>query len=297
MARPIKRGLDYFPLAVRAFEDEKLDDLHYDYGPMAQHIFVRILMLIYANGYYLELTETKLVNKLHKVLGPKWIERTEIELAVRACVNLGLFDKDLFEEGVITSPKIQEQFIFAAKRRKEVDISKYWLLDSNTMKKLGILLSMDKNKDKNQKKQVNVNNNSVNVSNNSVNVDNNTQRKRKSKRDILIKKDKSIYGYPKMHFLTQLIIDRKYISEVDANIMKYNILFETAILDYGYENVLSGVNYLISYAKNPTPPIDDKYSFMKASLITNLERFKKLEDKGGIKFEEWFKNGFLQVDR
>ena len=136
----------------------------------------------------------------------------------------------------------------------------------------------------------------VNVNNNSVNVDINKQSKSKRKRDKLIKEDKSIYGFAKMHFLTKLLIQRKYIEEIDADIMKYNDLFESAIDEYSYENVLSGVNYIISYARHPDPPIEDKFNFMKVSLITNLDRFRSLENRRGETFEDWFKNIFLQVD-
>jgi hypothetical protein len=288
MSRPIKRGLDYFPLAVRAFEDEKLDDLHYDHGPMAQHIYIRILMLVYAKGYFLEIERAKLVRRLHVLLGPQWIEKDFIDDVIKSCVKLALFDPDLFSQNVVTSKAIQKQFIYAAKRRKEVDISKYWLLDSDTMKEEGVLLSEQKKEEEKKQKRVNVNNNSINV-------DKSTQRKRKRERDILIKQDKSIFGFPKMHYLTKLIINRKYISEIDENIIKYNNLFEEMILEYGYENVLSGVNYLISYAKKPTPAIDDLYNFMKASLRTNLERFKNQESKGSESIEAMFKR-FLQVD-
>jgi hypothetical protein len=154
------------------------------------------------------------------------------------------------------------------------------------MEEIGVLLSMEKNEEK-----------GVNVNNNPVNVDINTQSKSKRIRDKKIKEDKSIYGFPKMHFLTKLLIQRKYIEEIDSDIMKYNDLFESAIDEYSYENVLSGVNYIISYARNPNPPIDDKFNFMKVSLITNLDRFRSLENRRGETFDDWFKNIFLQVDR
>ena len=104
-------------------------------------------------------------------------------------------------------------------------------------------------------------------------------------------------GTTKMHFLTKLLIQRKYIEEFNGDVLRYNELFESAILTYGYENVLSGTNYIISYARNPNPGIDDRFNFMKASLLNNLERFRNLENMRGEKFEDWFKRTFLQVDR
>ncbi len=285
MARPIKKGLSYFPLDVGVFKDKRITKIERKFGVYGSSIFLRILTMVYEHGYYLEMTEEDLITELIYQIGVGKISYQRVRNVILMCCELGILDEPLFRQGVITSDGIQKQFIRVAKRRKEVDISKYWLLDSATMEELGVLLSMEKNEEK-----------GVNVNNNSVNVDINTQSKSKRKRDKKIKEDKSIYGFPKMHFLTKLLIQRKYIEEIDADIMKYNDLFESAIDEYSYENVLSGVNYIISYSKNPNPPIDDKFHFMKVSLITNLDRFRSLENRRGETFEDWFKNIFLQVD-
>jgi hypothetical protein len=286
MARPIKKGLSYFPLDVGVFKDQRITKIERKFGVYGSSIFLRILTMVYEHGYYLEMTEEDLITELIYQIGVGKISYQRVRNVILMCCELGILDEPLFRQGVITSDGIQKQFIRVAKRRKEVDISKYWLLDSATMEEIGVLLSMEKNEEK-----------GVNVNNNSVNVDTNTQSKSKSKRDKKIKEDKSIYGFPKMHFLTKLLIQRKYIEEIDADIMKYNDLFESAIDEYSYENVLSGVNYIISYARNPNPPIDDKFNFMKVSLITNLDRFRSLENRRGETFDDWFKNIFLQVDR
>jgi len=286
MARPIKKGLSYFPLDVGVFKDKRITKIERKFGVYGSSIFLRILTMVYEHGYYLEMTEEDLITELIYQIGVGKISYQRVRNVILMCCELGILDEPLFRQGVITSDGIQKQFIRVAKRRKEVEISKYWLLDSATMEELGVLLSMGKNEEK-----------GVNVNNNSVNVDINTQSKSKRKRDKKIKEDKSIYGFPKMHFLTKLLIQRKYIEEIDADIMKYNDLFESAIDEYSYENVLSGVNYIISYSKHPNPPIDDKFNFMKVSLITNLDRFRSLENRRGETFEDWFKNIFLQVDR
>ncbi len=286
MARPIKKGLSYFPLDVGVFKDKRITKIERKFGVYGSSIFLRILTMVYEHGYYLEMTEEDLITELIYQIGVGKISYQRVRNVILMCCELGILDESLFRQGVITSDGIQKQFIRVAKRRKEVDISKYWLLDSATMEELGVLLSMEKNEEK-----------GVNVNNNSVNVDINKQSKSKRKRDKKIKEDKSIYGFPKMHFLTKLLIQRNYIEEIDADIMKYNDLFESVIDEYSYENVLSGVNYIISYSKNPNPPIDDKFNFMKVSLITNLDRFRSLENRRGETFDDWFKNIFLQMDR
>jgi hypothetical protein len=286
MARPIKKGLSYFPLDVGVFKDKRITKIERKFGVYGSSIFLRILTMVYEHGYYLEMTEEDLITELIYQIGVSKISYQRVRNVILMCCELGILDESLFRQGVITSDGIQKQFIRVAKRRKEVDISKYWLLDSATMEDLGVLLSMEKNEEK-----------GVNVNNNLINVDINKQSKSKRKRDKLIKEDKSIYGFPKMHFLTKLLIQRKYIEEIDADIMRYNDLFESAIDEYSYENVLSGVNYIISYARHPDPPIEDKFNFMKVSLITNLDRFRNLENRRGETFEDWFKNIFLQVER
>ena len=283
MARPIKRGLSYFPLDVHVFKDPRIKKLERRFGAYGSIIFIRLLALVYEQGYYLETTIEDIVLELQEQVGTNRISYQRVLDVILMCCELDILNGSLFQQGVITSDGIQKQFLRIAKRRKEVDISKYWLLDSTTMDKIGVLLSMDKNESK-----------TVNVNNNSVNVDINTQRKskRESKKDKKINLDKSIYGAPKMHYLTKLIIERKYINEYSCDILKFNALFESVIETYGYDCVLSGVNYLISYAKNPTPPIDDKFKFMEVSLSNNLERFRKQGNSGGINFEKWIEEVF-----
>jgi len=290
MARPYKQGLEYFPWDVRAFKDSKLSSLSYHYGPLGVMVYFRILILVYSEGYYLEMSEDDLAILLHQEIGPQWMRLDKILDMIHGCVERKLFEGVLFTQGVITSVSIQKQFILSTRKRKNINIDEYWLLDSKTMEQLGVLLSMQQN-------TIIDSNNRVNDVNNSINVDINKQSKSKSKKDKKIKIDKSIYGYPKMHFLTKLIIERKYIKEFDSDVLKYNELFESAIYTYGYECVLSGVNYLISYSKNPNPPIDDLYNFMKVSLLNNLEHFKNLDNRRGESFEEWLKQGILQMGR
>ena len=188
MARPFKQGLEYFPWDVRAFDDSKLKSLSYQYGPYGTTIYIRILTLVYGEGYYLEIPLQELAILLHQQIGPHWIKVDKILEIIHGCVELRLFERALFLQGVITSVSIQKQFILSTRRRKNIQNDKYWLLDSETMEQLGVLLSMQKNEDNFIKTL-------VNVDNNSVNVDIKKQSKKESKRDKKIKEDKSIYGY------------------------------------------------------------------------------------------------------
>lgn len=289
MARPYKQGLEYFPWSVRAFEDPKLSSLSYHYGPLGVMVYIRIITLVYKEGYYLEMSEEDLAVLLHQHMGPQWIKVDKVLDMIHGCVELRLFERALFLQGVITSVSIQRQFILSTKKRRNIHIDKYWLLDQKTMEELGSSLSMQKNHDIDSE-------NAVIDRNNQIDGSNNSQSKSESKRDIKINIDKSIYGFPKMHYITRIIIQRKYITEFDSDVLRYNELFEYAVASFGYENVLSGVNYLVKYSSNPGVPIDDRFDFMKSSLLNNLEKFKKLDEKRGESFESWFKCRVLQVD-
>ena len=54
MARPIKIGLDYFPLDVDYFNDTKFIELNYYHGLKGESIIIRLLCMIYKEGYFLE---------------------------------------------------------------------------------------------------------------------------------------------------------------------------------------------------------------------------------------------------
>ncbi|MBI9009328.1 MAG: DUF4373 domain-containing protein [Tenericutes bacterium] len=290
MARPFKQGLQYFPMDVHIFKDQKLVDMHYYFGPLGLHLYTQLLLLVYENGYYLEKSEDELAAQLHRILGTRWVKLSKVVEMIRGCVEFNLLERELYTQGVITSLAIQKQYILSTKRRKTVNIDKYWLLDQEAMDELGSFLSMQKNR-------VNVCNNLVNVNNNPVNVDINTQREREieKERDVIDIKDKSIYGLPEMHYLTKFLTDRKYIQQDSSDIVLYNKLFEEVTNRYSHYDVMVVVRYIVTYSRNAEPKIDDKFAFMKKSVINNLKEYKIKQ--GGESFEKWIESGFLQVDR
>jgi len=292
MARILGQGLQYFPLDVRIFTDEKILDINADFGYAGEMVFIRLLTMIYANGYYLESTIRSLAIAISRSIGVESPARDKIEAIITKCGKLGLFDQKLLESGVITSKSIQKQFILSTRRRKTTTYVKYWLLDQKTMLELELFYKTSKS--------VNVYNNGVNVDNyplnvdiNSLNVDKSTQRKRNKENDKKDKEDKGVYGLPKLHFLTQSLIRNKYIETTDLELMKYNLIFEEVIAEYGFEDTLSVVDYLMKYSKRATTPIDDKFSFLRESLFRNLKMFRNREEFRNEPFEAWIKRTLL----
>ena len=54
MGRPRKTGLDYFPLDVDFFDDEKITAISGEFGIKGEITVIRLLCAIYRNGYYIK---------------------------------------------------------------------------------------------------------------------------------------------------------------------------------------------------------------------------------------------------
>lgn len=126
MARPQKIGLDYFPLDVDFFEDEKILAISGEFAVKGEIIALRLLCEIYQNGYFVIWSEL-LKNKMARLGG---LSAGLIEEVVIKLVKYGFFDESLFcEHKVLTSHGIQKRFFEAVKRRKDVNFSEFLLID------------------------------------------------------------------------------------------------------------------------------------------------------------------------
>lgn len=131
---PRSRGLDYFPKMVNFYEDDKIFDLLDEHGPLGTTIYDCILTIVYANGYYANLSKDKLSRMVIRKIGNKWIKSQKVVVQViDYCADLGLLCKDLMLQDIITSVGIQKRYYkIAVKLMKRRLYSKqYWLLDEN----------------------------------------------------------------------------------------------------------------------------------------------------------------------
>ncbi len=299
MARPYKQGLQYFPLDVSIFEDDKIQDLSMTHGHLGEIVYVRLLTMIYSSGYYLEKSVTSLARMIVKNYGGVPITPQEVETIIRFCGEIGLFDHQLLLSGVLTSKSIQKQFIMSTRRRKQADIDKYQLLSTETIENLKLIcrktqnINVDIEIDNANNNQVNESTELVNDNNNRVNAYQSTQRVKESKRDIKDRIDKAVYGFPKLHFLTNSIIQKKYISNASLDLIKFNKLFEETIECYGVEDVLMAVDYIVQFAKHSETTIEEPFGYMKESLNRNLDIFKRKREFSNESFEDWYKRTFL----
>ena len=128
MARPAKKGLDYYPSDTNRRNDFKIMDLLNQYGPLGYTIYDFCLQYVYENGYFLDVPLQQVCLTLCRDIGAKWIKNKNlVGQVIDYCADIGLFDKDLLRQNVMTSVGIQRRYDSVTVRNK-VDKSNFWLL-------------------------------------------------------------------------------------------------------------------------------------------------------------------------
>lgn len=130
MARPRKRGIEYFPFDVDFFSDKKIRILKSRFGADGITIYLYLLCEIYRNGYYIQLDE----DYEYIIADDLGMSNEKVKQVLKFLLERSLLDSKLFQsDTIITSRGIQRRFQSAVKTRGlkskiEVD-DKYWLLD------------------------------------------------------------------------------------------------------------------------------------------------------------------------
>jgi hypothetical protein len=133
MARPIKQGLDYFPLDVDFFHDEKIEAISGEFGIKGEIATIKLLCAIYRNGYYIVWSDMLKMKLLRNLQG---ISAELLETIVQRLVKWNFFNEELFNsEKVLTSTGIQKRYVEATKRRKDIEKLDYWLLNGVNVNK------------------------------------------------------------------------------------------------------------------------------------------------------------------
>jgi len=165
MSRPIKAGIDYFPLDVNM--DEKVELIEAKYGIAGFGVLIRLYQSIYKHGYFLEIDEEKLLllkNRLH-------VEPDFLNDFINDSLRWKIFDSHLYEKyKILTSKGIQNRYIEATKRRKDILFIQEFLLISDVFKSYGNRVNVNINsinacinpENENIKKQSKVNKSKVN---------------------------------------------------------------------------------------------------------------------------------------
>ncbi|MCL2223610.1 MAG: DUF4373 domain-containing protein [Defluviitaleaceae bacterium] len=162
MARPLKQGIDYYPMDVDFLKELKVRKIVRGCGAIAPVILISLLSNIYKDyGYYVGWDK----DMPFLIADEVGVSEGAVDEVVRKAVQVGFFDERLFSEYfILTSRGIQTRFLKASERRKCITLmAEYTLVDLNNF--------------------VNVNINLVNASNNPVNVLGSTQSKVKNSKE------------------------------------------------------------------------------------------------------------------
>ena len=126
MARPIKEGLDYFPMDVDILHNIKIRRAIKQYGEKGFMAYAFLLCEIYKNSYYIEIKDNE-VFELSDLFG---ITEDESLQMLDGLVNLKLFDAEMWKtKRILTSVEIQKRY-FTAKIKKSINIKTMpYLLD------------------------------------------------------------------------------------------------------------------------------------------------------------------------
>jgi len=160
MPRPIKEGLDYFPLDVDL--DDKIYMVECELGLTGFALLIKLFIKIYKNGYYANWNE-----KIAKMFARQ--NNIEIDIVNKfldVCINEKIINGALYEKyNILTSRGIQKRYLEAAKRRKEIALIKEYMCIKNV------------------DKSVNANINWIDVDNNSIDDDDNKQSRVEKSRE------------------------------------------------------------------------------------------------------------------
>ena len=124
--RPIKDGLDYYPLGVDWLKSIAARRIGMKVGAPGLIIYQYLLGEIYQRGYYVKIEDYFIDNLIYELT--PIIKDTEDD--IRACVNstldvcveVGCFDRSFRQVGILTSKDIQKTYIEVCKKSKRKNI-------------------------------------------------------------------------------------------------------------------------------------------------------------------------------
>lgn len=114
MARPLKQGLDYFPLDT--VWNDKVKFVRAEFGVAGIGILVSLWQKIYRDKGYYTLWDDDVALLFASEINAGFSVVSEV---VRCCLKRGIFDSEMFaRHGVLTSAGIQRRYLASTKRRE-----------------------------------------------------------------------------------------------------------------------------------------------------------------------------------
>ena len=116
MARPIRRGIDYFSFDTDFFEDNKIKKLRIRYGGIGITIFIYILTQVYREKGYFKICDEDFILELADFFKLEYDKIKEI-IDYMGNINLLKFTELTKSEFCITSERIQRNYQESVKTR------------------------------------------------------------------------------------------------------------------------------------------------------------------------------------
>lgn len=184
--RPIKGGIDYFPLDVVL--DEKFDLIEAEYGLSGFAVVLKLLQRIYGQGYYCRWTEeVALLFARQAGMDVKLLQEI-----VTSAVKREIFHRELWKKyGILTSRGIQRRYFDVVGRRRNIEVNPAYLLVDVTPK--------TSEPAQQAPAEVNACNNPQNACNNPENACNNAQRKEEEIKENQTKGEQTKKSTPRGH--------------------------------------------------------------------------------------------------
>lgn len=135
MARPQKRGIEYFSLDCDYAGDEKMEFITALFDLDGEAVIIKIWCQIYKeHGYYMHWDNDKAILFTRR-LSSRCCNLEKVKTVVDEAITRGIFDGAKYKEyGILTSKRIQRQYLSATKERTEIElIEEYMLLEKEEL--------------------------------------------------------------------------------------------------------------------------------------------------------------------
>ena len=282
MARPLSRGIEYYPLDVDFMNDIKIRKIMKSCGPNSIAIIILLLGNIYGDeGYFMKWDED-VCFLVADAVGAKEVYIKEV---LKKCLQVDLFSNELFEKfKIITSKGIQKRFFEITKRRKRDNlINEYLLVDVTET-------------------GVNVTETIVTEAETGVIVSKSTQSKvKESKVKKSIKGDINNKLISKLNSLLKIPVHPNFLTKINSNIDVEKLIEELSKSKWVCENHnLNKANnsFLVKLCngdyRDYKRPNSNKFNNFKG--ITDSFSAEELEDVAMKKQKEGFKKLGVNVD-
>lgn len=127
MARPKKKGLDYFPKNVDFYHKQINRIIYNEHGIYALVLYDFILCYIYENEGYYMVIDRAFWSIVKDGIG---LDKETAGKLLEAIIDNDIFDRELYENySVLTSAEIQKIYLIAKRKKSNVIDEKFYLLE------------------------------------------------------------------------------------------------------------------------------------------------------------------------